>query len=231
RSIPLLNDMERGIAMDKVETKSTQLPVTTRPGELLEPINFAELKAELEKVMDTEPSEFDVIAYALYPKVFKDYIENTKKFGDISTLDTPTFFYGMKLGEEIEVEIEKGKTLIIKLISISEPRSDGTRVVFFELNGQPREIEIQDVNVKTDFVAKPKADPTNDKQLGATMPGTVIKVLVEKGEKVKQGDYLLITEAMKMETTVQAPFEGVIKDIHVKNSDAITVGDLLIEFE
>ena len=206
-------------------------PITTRPGELLEPINFEALKDELKKVMDSEPSEFDVIAYALYPKVFKDYVENTKKFGDISALDTPTFFYGMKLGEEIEVEIEKGKTLIIKLISISEPRSDGTRVVFFELNGQPREIEVQDVNVKTDFVAKPKADPTDDKQLGATMPGTVIKVLAEKGETVKQGDYLLITEAMKMETTVQAPFEGVIKDIHVKNSEAITVGDLLIEFE
>src|SRR5699024_5083274 len=112
-----------------------------------------------------------------------------------------------------------------------EPRSDGTRVVFFELNGQPREVEVQDVNVKTDFVAKPKADPTDDKQLGETMTGTVIKVFAEKGETVKHGDYLLINNAMIMDTTVQASFEVVIKYIHFKNSEAITVGDLLIEFE
>jgi len=216
--------------LQKIVLKSKEA-ITVRPGELLEPINFDELKVELKKVMDQEPTEFDLIAYALYPKVFKDYVANYKLFGDITALDTPSFFYGMKLGEEIEVEIEKGKTLIIKLISISEARSDATRVVFFELNGQPREVEIKDASIKSSVAMKVKADPGNDKHIAATMPGTVVKVLIEKGDKVKQGDYLLITEAMKMETTVQAPFDGVIKDIHVKNTDAITVNDLLIEFE
>lgn len=135
----------------------------------------------------------------------------------------------MRLGEEIEVEIEKGKTLIVKLVSIGQPLADGTRVVYFELNGQSREVIIKDENIKSSVVSKIKADPKNKEQLGATMPGTVIRVVVEKGDQVKQGDHLIITEAMKMETTVQAPFSGTIKDIYVKDGEAISTGDLLIE--
>ncbi|HLQ73987.1 MAG TPA: pyruvate carboxylase [Bacillota bacterium] len=205
--------------------------ITDRPGKHLDPIDFAEVKAKLEKDFDREVSELDVIAYTLYPQVFTDYNTFHEEFGNVSVLDTPTFFYGMKLGETKEVEIEKGKTLIIKLESISGARSDGTRILYFELNGQSREIVIKDKDVESDVIAIPKADNNNDKHIGATMPGTVVKVLCEKGEKVKQGDYLLITEAMKMETTVQAPFSGVIKEIFVKDGGAISVNDLLIEFE
>jgi pyruvate carboxylase len=135
----------------------------------------------------------------------------------------------MRLGEEIEVEIEQGKTLIVKLVSVGEPQADGTRIVYFELNGQPREVVIKDESVKSTVVTKIKADSGNDEHIGATMPGTVIKVLVEKGEKVNKGDHLIITEAMKMETTVQAPFAGTVKGIHVSNGEGIQTGDLLIE--
>lgn len=204
-------------------------PITVRPGELLEPVDFHKLREELYHVLDREVTDFDVIAYALYPKVFLEYAETVKKYGDISVLDTPTFLYGMRLGEEIEVEIEKGKTLIVKLVSIGQPQADGTRVVYFELNGQPREVIIRDESIKSAVVERIKADRTNPNHIAATMPGTVVKVLVEKGEKVNKGDHLMITEAMKMETTVQAPFSGVIKDIYVKNGDAIQTGDLLIE--
>lgn len=152
-------------------------------------------------------------------------------FGDVSVLDTPTFLYGLRLGEEIEVEIEKGKTLIIKLVSIGEAQYDGTRVLYFELNGQPREIIIQDMTVEVDGDRKAKADPANPDQIGATMPGTVLKVAISKGSPVKRGEHLLITEAMKMETTVQAPKDGVIKEIYVAAGDAISTGDLLIEME
>ncbi|HLR72336.1 MAG TPA: biotin/lipoyl-containing protein, partial [Pseudogracilibacillus sp.] len=138
---------------------------------------------------------------------------------------------GMRLGEEIEVEIEQGKTLFIRLASISEPRSDGTRVIYFELNGQSREIIIKDKNITSEVAELPKVDRENPKQIGATMPGTVVKTICKEGEKVEKGDYLLITEAMKMETTVQAPFKGVIKKVHVSGGDAISVDDLLIEFE
>ena len=204
-------------------------PITVRPGELLEPVDFHKLREELYHVLDREVTDFDVIAYAFYPKVFLEYAETVKKYGDISVLDTPTFLYGMRLGEEIEVEIEKGKTLIVKLVSIGQPQADGTRVVYFELNGQPREVIIRDESIKSAVVERIKADRTNPNHIAATMPGTVVKVLVEKGEKVNKGDHLMVTEAMKMETTVQAPFSGVIKDIYVKNGDAIQTGDLLIE--
>ncbi|KYD29719.1 MULTISPECIES: pyruvate carboxylase [Anoxybacillaceae] len=204
-------------------------PITVRPGELLEPVDFEKLREELYHTLDREVTDFDVLAYALYPKVFLEYAETVKKYGDISVLDTPTFLYGMRLGEEIEVEIEKGKTLIVKLVSIGQPQADGTRVVYFELNGQPREVIIRDESIKSAVVERIKADRTNPNHIAATMPGTVVKVLVEKGEKVNKGDHLMITEAMKMETTVQAPFAGIIKDIYVKNGDAIQAGDLLIE--
>lgn len=206
-------------------------PITERPGALMEPVDFKELKHELFRKLDRQVTSFDMIAYALYPKVFMDYHRFTTKYGDVSVLDTPTFFYGMRLGEEIEVAIEKGKTLFVKLVSISEARSDGTRVVYFELNGQRREVVVRDHNISADVLVRPKKDPDNEKHLGATMPGTVIKVLCQKGEKVQKGDYLMITEAMKMETTIQASASGIIKEVHVQNGEAITVNDLLLEFE
>ncbi|AMX84161.1 pyruvate carboxylase [Geobacillus subterraneus] len=204
-------------------------PITVRPGELLEPVDFEQIKRELYDKLSREVTDFDVIAYALYPKVFLEYAETVEKYGDVSVLDTPTFLYGMRLGEEIEVEIERGKTLIVKLVSIGQPQADGTRVVYFELNGQPREVVIRDESIKAAVVERIKADRTNPNHIAATMPGTVVKVLVEKGEKVDKGDHLMVTEAMKMETTVQAPFAGVVKDIYVKSGDAIQAGDLLIE--
>lgn len=206
-------------------------PLQVRPGELLEPVDFNNLKETLFHKLDRPVTSFDMISYALYPKVFIDHQTFTEQYGDMSVLDTPTFFYGMRLGEEIEVEIEQGKTLIVKLVSVGEAQVDGTRTIYFELNGQPREVVIRDENVKATVQERPKADKVNNKHIGATMPGTVIKVISNKGEAVKKGDHLMITEAMKMETTVQAPFDGVIKDIYVENNEAIHVGDLLIEFE
>ncbi|KNH19890.1 pyruvate carboxylase [Priestia megaterium] len=206
-------------------------PITVRPGELLEDVDFDAVKEKLFKDLNRQVTSFDAIAYALYPKVFMDYHKAVEQYGDISVLDTPTFLYGMRLGEEVEIEIEKGKTLIVRLVSIGEPQVDGTRAVYFELNGQPREVVIKDESVKTTVTAKQKADQANPAHIGASMPGTVIRVVVEKGDKVSKGDHLMITEAMKMETTVQAPFDGVIKQVHVSNGDGIQPGDLLIELE
>jgi len=206
-------------------------PITVRPGELLPPVDFDQLTAELTEKYGRAPSKQDVLAYALYPKVFEQYIDAVNAFGDVSVLDTPTFFYGLKIGEEIEVEIEKGKTLIVKLVSIGEPQHDGTRIIYFELNGQSRELVIQDLTVEVDGSIALKANPSNPNQIGATMPGTVLKVVVNKGSTVKRGEHLLITEAMKMETTVQAPKDGIVKEIYAKAGDAISTGDLLIELE
>ena len=116
-------------------------------------------------------------------------------------------------------------------MSIGEPNPDGTRTLYFELNGQSREIIIQDFQVETKDDTKQKADPSNETHIAATMPGTVLQVAVSIGAKVKRGEHLLITEAMKMETTIQAPFAGVVKAIYAGPGDSISSGDLLIELE
>ncbi|MCS5502337.1 pyruvate carboxylase [Lysinibacillus sp. A4] len=217
-------------ALQQVVLKDREA-ITVRPGELLEPIQFDQLEAVLEEKLNRPVTKKDVLAYALYPKVFEEYAKTAESFGNISVLDTPTFLYGLKLGEIIEVEIEKGKTLIIKLVSIGEPQHNGTRVLYFELNGQSRELVIQDMTVEVDGNLALKADPSNPNQIGATMPGTVLKVVVSKSSPVKRGDHLLITEAMKMETTVQAPKDGIVKEVYASAGDAISTGDLLIEIE
>ncbi len=216
--------------LQKVVLKGRE-PLSVRPGELLEPIDFDQVKAELEEKLQRPVTMKDALASALYPKVFDEYAAMHNDFGNLSVIQTPEFLYGMRLGEEIEVEIEKGKTLIVKLVSIGEPQADGTRIVYFELNGQPREVVIQDVSVEADVVKKLKADPGNDAHIAATMPGTVLQIAVSKGDRVRRGQHLLITEAMKMETTIQTPYDGVVKEIYVSPGEAISTGDLLIELE
>ena len=216
--------------LQKVILKGKE-PLSVRPGELLDAVDFTKVVQELSKKLDVPATMKDALAYSLYPKVFDEYVEMHKEFGNLSVIQTPDFLYGLRLGEEIEVEIEVGKTLIVKLVSIGEPQSDGMRVVYFELNGQPREVMIQDVSAETDAVKKKKADPSNDAHIGATMPGTVLQLAVAKGDRVRRGQHLLITEAMKMETTIQTPYDGIIREIYVAQGEAISTGDLLIELE
>lgn len=204
---------------------------TTRPGELLPPVDFAQVKAELEEKINREASELDVLSYIMYPQVFLEYDQSIKEYGDLSVLETPTFFYGLRPGEETAVSIERGKTLIIKLVAVGDINPDGKRTIYFELNGQPREITIRDLSAKISENIRPKADPQNPHHLGASMPGKVLKVLVEVGDKVKRGEHLLVSEAMKMETTIQAPIDGKVKAVLVKAGETIEAGDLLLELE
>ena len=203
--------------------------LTKRPGELLEDTNFDQIRNMLSDVLARPVTEKDVLAYSLYPKVFLDWVRLVATYGDVSMLDTPTFFNGLAPREELQVDIEEGKTLVIKLISIEDPLPDGTRIVNFELNGLPREIIVKDRSIKAITLAKAKAEKDNPGQLGASMTGKVIKIMVKRGDPVKKGEYLLVTEAMKMETTIQAPFDGVVKELYVKPQDPVETGDLLIE--
>lgn len=208
-----------------------QQPFTERPGEYLEPVDFDEIREELAEKQQGEVTEQDVISYVLYPKVYNQYIQTKEQYGDLSLLDTPTFLFGMRNGETVEIEIDTGKRLIIKLETISEPDENGNRTIYYAMNGQARRIYIKDENVKTNANVKPKADKTNPSHIGAQMPGSVTEVKVAVGDEVKANQPLLITEAMKMETTIQAPFDGVIKQVTVVSGDAIATGDLLIEIE
>ncbi|KAF1304717.1 MULTISPECIES: pyruvate carboxylase [Enterococcus] len=200
-----------------------------RPGALAAPVNFEKVKAELTEKINYEPNQREVLSYLMYPQVFLDYQKANEQFADVTVLDTPTFFQGMRLGETINVEIEKGKILIIRLDEIGEPDIEGNRVLFFNLNGQRREIVIKDNSIISSVQTKRKAEPTNKEQIGATMPGSVLSVLVKKGDRVERGDTLMVTEAMKMETAIEARFDGVVEHIYVTEGEAITTDDLLIE--
>lgn len=202
--------------------------ITERPGAVLPPVDFEEVRSKLNQ-MGAPTTDEAVSSYCLYPKVFTDWVERYNTYGDVSVLDTPTFFFGMKLGEVIKVEIEKGKVLIIKLDHISEANEQGMRTVSFEFNGLPREIEIKDRNVKTTSVARKKADKSVLGEIGASLSGSVVKVLVEKGQKVTKGTPLVVTEAMKMETTLSAPMDGTVTAIHVAAGERVDSGDCLME--
>ncbi|MGO1630575.1 MAG: pyruvate carboxylase, partial [Staphylococcus equorum] len=208
-----------------------QTALTDRPGEYLEPVDFEAVRKELEEKQEREVTEQDIISYVLYPKVYEQFISTREQFGNVSLLDTPTFFFGMRSNETVEIEIDTGKRLIITLKTITEPDEKGIRTIFYDMNGQARRIFIQDENVKASESVKPKADKLNPNHIGAQMPGSVTEVKISEGESVTSGQALLITEAMKMETTIQSPFDGVVKKVTVQSGEAIQTGDLLIEIE
>lgn len=205
-------------------------PLAGRPGAALPPTDFEEVRAKL-KAIGAGTTDEDVIAYCLYPKVFEDYTKFTKDYGHISVLDTPTFFFGMKRGESIDVTIEKGKTLVIKFIHMSEADDDGNRIISYEFNGQPREIKVHDKHVKTTGVVRHKADPAKPGEVGATLSGSVVKILVKSGQAVTKGEPLAVTEAMKMETTITSPVDGIVGVIYVREGSRIESGDCLITVE
>ena len=120
---------------------------------------------------------------------------------------------------------------VINLAHIRALNENGTRTVAFEFNCMPRELEIFDKNVKTENVARKKADKSNPGEVGATLSGSVVKLLVEKGQSVTKGTPLLVTEAMKMETTIAAPVSGIVSQIHVQAGSRIESGDCLLEIE
>ncbi|MDR1702411.1 MAG: pyruvate carboxylase [Sporomusaceae bacterium] len=207
--------------------------LTTRPGESLEAVNFAEVRQMLSEkfseILNRAITDEDVLSYCLYPKVFSDWANFRETYDDLSVLDTPAFFYGLKPGEIINLDIEKGKTLFIKFVSKEPPSLDGKSAVNFEINGLARQVIVRDTSMKNVLVTRIKADKNNNEQIGADMSGKVVKVLAESGKAVKRGEALLIIEAMKMETTVQVPFNATIKNILVKAGDVVESGDLLLE--
>ncbi|MEG0255869.1 pyruvate carboxylase [Vagococcus sp.] len=203
--------------------------IEVRPGSLAKSVDFEQVKIELKELIGFEPSQKDVISYIMYPQVFLDYCKMHDNFGDVELLDTLTFFQGMRVGETIEVRIEKGKTLIITLDEIGNPDLEGNRVLFFNLNGQRREIVVKDQNVKSQVIMKEKIEPTNKAHVGATMSGSVLDVLVQPGDQVQKGQALLVTEAMKMETTIYSKRDGIVKRVLVVSGEAIQSEDLLIE--
>ncbi len=205
-----------------------QAPITHRPGETLPPADFAAVATQLKEKFGREFSMPEVLSSVLYPKVFDEFAVHTREYGNVSRLPTPTFFFGPEIGEEVSVDLEPGKRLIIKFLAIGEARPDGTRTVFFELNGQPREVEVVDNSLEAGPSTRVKADPNDPTHIAASMPGMVIGVAVKSGERVVKGQKLLALEAMKMETTINADRDGEIAQLLVQSGSQVESNDLLI---
>ena len=210
-------------------------PYTNRPNAHLEPIDFdLEYKAFKKKFQKgfTRPIEMeDFLSYTLYPKVFEQAHENYKSYGNLALVPTKNFFYGMKLREETLIELEPGKTVIIKLLSIGIPNEEGMRTVFFKVNGENRFVEILDTSLNIKVETNTKIDPADDNQIGAPLQGSLYKVLVKKGQEVQENDPLFIIEAMKMETTVVAFKSGKIKSVTLKEGQMVKQNDLVVTIE
>jgi pyruvate carboxylase len=206
-------------------------PNLERPGKHAAPIDIEATRTELAETLGREISGEDLMGYLMYPKVFTAYAQRFDEYGPVRTLPTHAFFYGMEPGEEIEVEIEPGVTLVVRLQAVGETNEEGEARVFFELNGQPRTVRVPERRAAVRKVKRPKAELGAAHHLGAPMPGTVGSVAAKAGAKVKRGDLLLTIEAMKMETGLNAERDAVIKEVHVTPGDQIDAKDLLIEFE
>ena len=202
-------------------------PVTDRPGVHMEPVDFEAVSAKV-KEQTGAISITDTLSYIMYPDVFTKFAAARQQFGEVDILPTPVFFYGLGEREEVTLELEPGKTLIVRLLTVGEARPDGMRTVFFELNGQPREVEVRDRSIKDAGNARRKADAAKQGEVGAPIPGAVTMLHVEVGEQVKKGDSLLVLEAMKMQTTVYAPVAGTIKEVAAKLRDTVEARDLLL---
>jgi len=216
-------------ALQKLVLKN-QEPITTRPGKLLPPVDFEEIKKKIKPYKD-EPTMQDIVSWVMYPKVLEDYLKNHEENRDISRLDTHVFFMGMAPGETTSIEIEEGKTLIIKYLGSGEANEDGTRNLIFELNGARREIAVKDNSLVASENITVFADPSDSLQIGASIPGAVSKVLVKEGDSVSENQSLIILEGMKMEVSVASKNAGIVEKILVSVGHSIKAGELLIKLK
>ncbi|MCW8982650.1 MAG: pyruvate carboxylase, partial [Gammaproteobacteria bacterium] len=202
-----------------------------RPGDSLAPADFEKAKETLSELMGSEPTQQQLISYLLYPKVFEEFAQHQSDYSDTSKLPTPVFLYGLEPDEEVSVEISKGRSAIIKFVAEGHEQPDGTRPLFFEVNGIPREVSITDRSLADSVHQRTKAELDNQAHIGATMPGMVVSVHVSNGDQVKKGDKLLVLEAMKMETTFHAERDGMVTQVVVLQGATVETGDLMLVIE
>lgn len=203
-------------------------PFDDLPNAHLVPIDFEKEFAAFQNDFDTTQTILDFLSFKFYPKVYEDFYRHSRQFGDVSSIPTPAFFYGLKSNEEILVEIGKGKTLMIRLLYVAEPDENGNRMVYFRLNGQTRTVEVHDK--KSKVVKETHRKVTGEKQSGAPLQGMLSKLFVKEGDRVKKNQPLFVIEAMKMETSVTASQSGTVKKIWLTEKTLVEADDLIIEF-
>ncbi|MEQ9642209.1 MAG: pyruvate carboxylase [Alphaproteobacteria bacterium] len=206
------------------------VPITERPGALLPPADMAAEREAAEKAAERKISEREFASYMMYPKVFTDFATFRRQNGPVEVLPTPIFFYGMEQGDEAAIDIEPGKTLLVRCNAIGETDEEGMKRVFFELNGQPRSIRILDRSAAVDSTRHRRADPGNPNHVPAPIPGMVASVAVAAGQDVRAGDLLLTIEAMKMETAIHADRDGKVGEVCTPAGTQVEAKELLIEY-
>ena len=214
-------DVQRVILKD-------EKPFTDRPNEHLAPIDFEQEWQKFETKFGQRGKFTDVLSWLLYPKVFEQYWAHVLEFGDVSVIPTKAFYYGLQPGDETLIEIARGKNIIVGLQSIGPVNEDGFRTIFFNLNGQTRNIEIRDTAVEVKKVQNAKADKANGKQIGAPLQGLLSRVLVENGQQVPKNAPLFIIEAMKMETTITAPDDTTVQAVNLAEGTLVNADDLVL---
>ena len=203
-------------------------PRKHRAGLEMPPADLVQLRIEADARAARTVTDQQFASYLMYPAVFTEYAADRRSFSDVAILPTPVFFYGMEPGQEISVDLERGKTLIVRYVTQSEPHEDGTRTVFFELNGQPRSVRVTDRSQKPKRPPARKVDAGNPRHIGAPMPGTVTTVKVAAGQKVARGDVVITLEAMKMEAAVRAEIDGEVTEVLVQPGITVDAKDLLV---
>lgn len=217
--------------LQKVVLKGEK-PITCRPGDLLEPIDFDAVKDRIKEFKkDEEITDRDLVSWVMFPKVVEDFYKKRKEYGYITRLGSHVFFHGLAEGETNKVNIEDGKTLVIKYLGKGDLHEDGTRTVHFELNGSLRYVDVVDNTASKSVVTVPMADPSDKSQVGASIPGAVSKILVKAGDKVEENQALAVVEAMKMETSITARMSGVIEEVLISENDTVKAGQLLIKIK
>ncbi|WP_442890200.1 pyruvate carboxylase [Congregicoccus parvus] len=209
--------------------RSPKLSKKAREQNLAE--GLAATRAQVAAHLKHEPSDDELFSHLMYPSVHDAFRKHVRHYGDVGVLPTPTFFYGLRPGEEISAEIEEGKVLIIRLVSVGEPDPEGRRIVNYELNGMARDTVVVDRSIAPKTQPKPKADLGDPNQIAAPIPGLVAALSASVGARVKKGEKLLLMEAMKMQTTVYAPCDGTIAEVHVKVGDTVEAKDLLVRIK
>ncbi len=208
-----------------------EAPLTARPGSVLPAVDLARAREELQAKMPRVITDGEFASWLMYPKVFTDYMADRTHFGDTSVVPTRAFFYGLEPGEEITLDLQRGKHLIIRFVTTSDVHDDGTCTVFFELNGQPRSVKVADRSKVAKRPPRRKAEADHPDQIGAPMPGTIVTVHAVVGQGVKRGDVLLTIEAMKMETSVRADRDGTVVEVVARPGQQVDAKDLLVVLE
>ncbi|MFA5243777.1 MAG: pyruvate carboxylase [Pedobacter sp.] len=215
-------ELQRIVLKDRV-------PMTERAGKSLPPLDLEQDFSDFKIQFGADLPYTTYLSHKFYPKVTEEYLEIYRKYGDLDVIPTRYFLYGMKPGEETTIQIGLGKTLLIRLQSIGPADDKGMRTAFFKLNGQTRNIEVQDKSIRVERQENRKADKGNNSHIASPLQGMLSKVFVKKGDLVKKNQPLFMVEAMKMETNIAAAHDGIVENIILSPGTLVNTDDLVLE--